>query len=71
VNALTRRSRNRSNFEEDDHQKHQHQIILLIDKLDKEVRSNLHLLSEMNELFKDKILVFEQNRLKVIQEIYD
>ena len=66
ANALTRRSKDRSDDEENDRQKHQQQIILLSSKLNEKMKSDFFLLFEINDSSRNKILILEKNKLRII-----
>ena len=70
ANALIRRLKNRSDDEKDNRQKHQRQMILYSNKLDEKMKSDFFLF-EINDSSKDKILIHEKDRLRIIQKVHD
>lgn len=71
ADALTRRPGDKPNSEEDDRQKHQHQVILFSDRLDPRIQEEMT--PELNEIDTNdsKIFVPEEKRMKLIQEVHD
>ena len=79
ADALTRRPGDRPESEEDDRQRHQHQIILPLKSLDPQIQKEMGF--EMNEINAEKskdplennakLFVPEEKRMKLIQEVHD
>jgi hypothetical protein len=68
TNALTRRSDNRSKSENNDRQRHQHQLILTVNKLNFKIRDEINIADIIEQEVRENEAIFEKNSEFIISK---
>jgi hypothetical protein len=71
TNALIRRLDDQLHSKKDDRQRHQHQTILTLSKLNEKIKQDLSITAKLFEMIEKKMFVSKKKKLQIIQEIHN